>query len=188
MIGEITSGSQLQPGGRGVLHWQSTHMSPIGQKLKTTFRPQIAKFFRPKRYHISPIGQKLKTFIESFRQPKNNFPTGQTLKKISRPQRIFTHVPNGMKSGWSLAWLTIYFCALVDFNLKIITVIKTSLIFLHYPQLCQQYHDHPKCSKPVRILSSRVTVATLGKEILHLSKSWTLFRPGKFIFQNSNNH
>jgi len=27
------SGSQLHPGGRGVLHWQSTHMSPMGHKL-----------------------------------------------------------------------------------------------------------------------------------------------------------
>ena len=59
----LTSGSQLQPGGRGVLHLQSTHMSPIGQKLKrcsiqlqqrnTSKDPREIQFYLAINTHVS---------------------------------------------------------------------------------------------------------------------------------------
>ena len=80
----FTSGSQLQPGGRGVLHWQSTHMSPIGHKLKTTFRSEIIRTQKKTR-HLSPIGQKL----------ENTFRLKQAraiwMKKRSRWRAITDH-------------------------------------------------------------------------------------------------
>ena len=66
----LTSGSQLQPGGRGVLHLQSTHMSPIGQKLKrcsiqlqqrnTSKDPREIQFYLGVNAHV-PVWQKLKS-------------------------------------------------------------------------------------------------------------------------------
>ena len=38
-------GSQSQPGGRGDLHWQSTHLSPAGHKLQFWFELFLSFFF-----------------------------------------------------------------------------------------------------------------------------------------------